>query len=453
MHAFRHVSPRSLLLCMLLLTALVGVACTPDIPSGVTPAESETLQPPQPLPASAWEQLALPTSVSSILGVAVSPIDPNVILACSALPHPLTLWRTTDAGRHWTRYRPALETGRGCHFSFAPDDPQRISVQIDLSGAGGQPCTGDAFYLSDDGGATWKRLPAHTSIAPTNVTGWCDLHVTRHHLFMAYGVSAPLPAPQVSLLERSDDDGASWTRADRGLGERSDFQMPQIGPDGALAMNVIHMPAQLNINNPLPPTELWMSADAGDTWRRVSALPNLVGTFLWATPPATGASWPGANQPFYVLEHEQIPSNLYRERVLMSADGHGWTLLPPLPVAGASVDRPGVLQALGVLPDGRLAIWGPDPHGDVPPPEAIPERLPAFWLWLWNPATQRWQVMPAPLKITASEGCGLCWGAQIAAGRDGLYLYVDRFDTDLLAGYGVGTTLPGVFRVRLPVAT
>ena len=393
MGVLQRASSRLLMLCMLLMTMLVSVSCAPGIPSGVTPTESETLQPPQPLPASAWEQLALPTSVSNILGVAVAPTDPNIILACSALPHPLTLWRTTDAGRHWTSYRPALEAGRSCDFSFAPDDPQRISLQVALSGSDGQPCAGDAFYLSGDGGASWKRLPAHTSVAPTSVNGWCDLHVTRRHLFVAYGFVLSPQEPQISRLERSDDDGVTWTRADRGLGERSDFHMPQVGPADTLAMNVIHMPAQMNINAPLPPTELWMSSDAGNTWRKVSALPEGVGTFLWATQPAAGTPWPGANHPFYALEHEQIPSNLYRERALMSADGRGWTLLPPLPVAGATTDRPGVLQALGVLPDGRLAVWGPNPQGTVPLPEVIPETLPAFWLWLWDPTTQRWQVI------------------------------------------------------------
>lgn len=205
-------------------------------------------------------------------------------------------------------------------------------------------------------------------------------------------------------------------------------------------------------------TNLWISTDAGDTWRQVSTLPEDAGTFLLSSVPPTGSTgtggssgttWPTPDHPYYALEHEQIPSNLYRERVLISGDGHSWTLLPSLPVSGVSAERPGVLQTLGALPDGRLAVWGPDPKRGIPPSEMTREQsFPAFWLWLWNPATQRWQVVASPLETPASEGCGLCWQAQTSVSHAGVTtLYVARFDTR-----APGTTQPGLFRMRLPSA-
>ncbi|HEX8033395.1 MAG TPA: hypothetical protein VF510_06090, partial [Ktedonobacterales bacterium] len=102
-------------------------------------------------------------------------------------------------------------------------------------------------------------------------------------------------------------------------------------------------------------------------------------------------------------------------------------------------------QALGVLPDGRLAVWGPDPQRGIPVSGMAGEQFfPAFWLWLWEPASQRWQVVASPLETDASEGCGLCWQAHTAVSREGVtFVYVARFDM-------IGTTLPGLFRMRLP---
>lgn len=97
-----------------------------------------------------------------------------------------------------------------------------------------------------------------------------------------------------------------------------------------------------------------------------------------------------------MLEQEQIPSDLYRERVLASADGQHWALLPPLPVSGVSDLQRGILQTLSVLPDGRLALWGTDPRGGVPATEPSRYVVSGFWLWFWNPASQRWQFLPSP---------------------------------------------------------
>lgn len=135
----------------------------------------------------------------------------------------------------------------------------------------------------------------------------------------------------------------------------------------------------------------------------------------------------------------------------MSADGRAWTPLPPVPTPGVSLDRPGVLQALDVLPDGRLAVWGADPQQGIPA-QGVPvigrifDEFPAFWLWLWDPTSSRWQVVSSPLPTPATEGCGLCWQAQTTLGDDGVsYMYAARFSVGL-----PDTSMPGVFRMRLP---
>jgi hypothetical protein len=410
-----------------------------------------------PLAPSSWEQIALPTPVSDTQDFVVSPVDPGMLFDCTAdlqlagpggstsSPQPMTLWRSTDTGAHWTRSTLQLGSGTQCLISIAPDDPSRMTLQVTQSEQGTQACANDVFYLSDNSGVTWHKLPPHTSLAPTlAVFGWCDLQVTARHLFLAYSYSLASQAPQVSLLERSDDDGITWTRADRGLGTDTLFFMPEIGPGDTLAMTVVHP------STPAEPyaTELWTSPNAGQTWHLVSTLPEYPGPIMQAAPSQPGNAWPILARPFYALEEEQPPSDLYRERVLQGGDGQHWSLLPPLPVPGVSDERRGILQVLAVLPDGRLAVWGTDPRAGLPAPDAIHEPMSTFWLWLWDPTARQWQTLPLPLKVTATEGCGLCWSAETSVSADGAtYLYL-RYDSTGLTSQA----LPGTLRVRLPGA-
>jgi hypothetical protein len=441
---------------LLLAPSLACVSCA-SAGTSPSPSSSVSLHAPSPLPASAWEQVSLPAPSADMRGVVVSPADPATLFACTAdlqasessgsgvAIQPMILWRTADAGARWTRYTPELAAGIQCLFSIAPDDPQRLTLQVSqIAQDDAQPCAGDAFYLSADGGATWRQLPEHASIAPSHAYGWCDLHVTQRHLFLAYSFEPSVQASQVSLLERSDDDGVSWVRAGRGLDNDALFLMPEAGPGETLAVTVVHVKAYPGT----PSTELWTSAAAGRTWRQASTLPDGAGTFLLTSEPPHGSAWPTPDHPFYGLVSEQIPSDLYREHTLMSSDERDWTLLPPLPVSGVSQERRGILQVLGVLPDGRLAVWGTDPASGLPAPNAIHTLMSAFWVWLWDPTAQRWQVLPSLLAVSASEGCGLSWQAQPAVSRDGaLYLYVTYFDLGI-----PDTTSPGMFRVRIPAA-
>jgi hypothetical protein len=355
----------------------------------------------------------------------------------------MTLWRSTDTGAQWTGSPLALGSGTQCLISIAPDDPNRMMLQVTPSEQGTQPCAHDVFYLSGDSGMTWHALPPHTSIAPKSaVFGWCDLQVTAHHVFLVYTYALGSQAPQVSLLERSDDDGITWTRADRGLGNGALFFMPDIGPGDTLALTVVHPSTQAGPTA----TELWTSPDAGQNWRLESTLPEYPGPIMLAARARSGIAWPTQGQPFYALEEEQIPSDLYRERMLQSGDGQHWSLLPVLPESGVSDERRGILQVLAVLPDGRLAVWGTALRVGLPASNAVHEPMSTFWLWLWGPAARQWQAFPLPLNVTATESCGLCWTAQTSVGANGVhYLYLEY------AALGMTSqSVPGVFRVQLP---
>ncbi len=428
-----------------LLLALLLVACESR---GATTATTVRGGTPATVGSGSWQHLSLPVPNADVIGFAPSPTDANTLYACTghvvaSRAAPMTLWRTTDAGAHWTNFGALAGLGVNCAISIAPDDAQRVLVQISSGVDKGVDCSTDSDYLSDDGGATWKHLPPYDLHMPDSTPfDWCFLEMTRDHLFLVFGSTESTIA--TSLLARSDDDGQTWRRIDGGLGNDALFFPPAIGPDDQLAMTVEHARPQAG----QAANSLWMSSDAGATWSKTSDLPGYPGPFLLSSFSTGGGTWPSASHPLYALANEQIPSDLFRESVLASDDGVHWSLLPPLPVPGVTGDRRGILQVLAALPDGRLAAWGADPLAGVPSENGQAYPQTHFSLWLWAPDAGTWQSVSTPLNITADEGCGLCWQGAASTAPDGsLWLYASRFYTD-----PTGEPPAGLYRLRIPSA-
>lgn len=124
-----------------------------------------------------------------ILDIAVSPSDPNLVLAAAQRgnynPSRNGVYRSTDGGDRWTLVLPAFSVGQ---VVFAPDD-----------GALAFAALGGSVAVSRDGGATWTQAPAssawHVAIGPLEASG-----VRR-----AYAAGS-------NRIWRSIDSGASWQR-------------------------------------------------------------------------------------------------------------------------------------------------------------------------------------------------------------------------------------------------
>lgn len=444
----QHVKQLIGLFLMLYLLFIAGCTSAPlnrqttSLTQRVSPIIRQTPRQLQ-LTSSAWESIPLPVTDMHLLSSTISPDDPAVIYACSSTSRTpgvagsLALWGTHDAGQHWSALTFPAATGTGCSISLAPALPQRIVVLVN-NVCGHQPsCRQSMMYVSSDSGDHWLPISL-ASVIPQGVAiqqSWTI--VTARHLYLWCAYSTASKGPERSLLARSDDKGNSWNRIDSSFSVSGSFFFPpKIDQYEALLISI-----QPHSSSGLPTeASLWISHDAGNTWKKLSAVSFPADNLLFSSEPV-GSVLPTAQTPLYALRAEQIPSNLYDLTVVQSTDAQQWSLLPPLPVPGTSMQHPGLLQALAVTGDGDLLAFGPDPRTGLPTSlSTLPDPILALWLWFWNPHMSTWQVLSVPLMYPMHEGCGLCWSASISNNQDhGTYLYVQSPDEP-----------NGFFRVRLP---
>ena len=406
-----------------------------------SPTQAVTARAPVTLPGGAWQQIALPTR-SAIQGdYAVSPTDPATIYACfsdatpnlesgQTFPGTIGVWVTHDTGHHWSTVGLPTLNGASCLVTVARGDPSRVGVLVGGVGNARQACDTDSIYLSDDGGTHWRSIP-YQPASPSGVFNtWCVLTVTSDALYVEASWLTGEPANgglQLSSWQRTTDNGQTWQRLDHAFGADALFETAEIGAGDDFVADVTHMPGEGD-------HALWITHDGGSHWQRLGALPAAVGLFV-LPPPAHALRDASASHPYYALRADQIPSYLLRLAAYASADGRTWAQVPPLPVPGATDQRPGMTQVLGVDTAGRLYAFGVDSQNGVPPqstyqaPGPSPSRQ---WLWVWDPSAARWEQFPTPLAAPWPQMCGTpCWSGTVSAGPDGAsYLWVGLLHSD-----------------------
>lgn len=430
MHALRWIVGRSTLLALLCCVLLLA-SCAPE--NTLSSLSTGSTQPAQ-IASANWERIPLP---GPLLAYTVAFHDPNTLYLCTgsvAAPGPITLWKKARSEGQWSRINLPGAVGTGCSFASTGTQVARIAVMITNTVEKQRACDQNMLFTSDDNGASWERVP-HTSIAPIGKSvDFCQLVATEGHLYWWYSYSLSWHDPQLSIVERSDDNH-TWARADSGLGQSVLFSAPQVTGDGKdLATIVTHRTSTSGSSRSV----LWVSHNAGNSWQARAALPEQVGTFLLTSM----AQEPSQATPLYALAHEQLPSHLYQTQVYQSENGSEWVQLPALPVPGRSGERSGLLQVLTVASDGRLLAFGVDPQAGITK-QAARQPVTSFRLWIWNPHLANWQVLSSPLHYTANEGCGICWSASFARSpSSGAYLYVHYWED--------GNSL---FRIHVPEVT
>ncbi|HEX3465929.1 MAG TPA: hypothetical protein VHS78_17915 [Candidatus Elarobacter sp.] len=167
-----------------------------------------------------WNPIMDSQPVASIGALAVAPSDPNTVYAGSGeadmrsdIQHGNGMYRSTDAGKTWTRT--GLEDSRQIgRILVDPRDPKTLLVAALGHQYGPNEVRG--VYRSTDGGATWTRTLFHDrdtgaidlASDPSMRTVYASLWQTRRPPWSVY---PPSNGPG-SGLYKSTDGGATWTQ-------------------------------------------------------------------------------------------------------------------------------------------------------------------------------------------------------------------------------------------------
>jgi photosystem II stability/assembly factor-like uncharacterized protein len=233
-----------------------------------------------------WTPIFDDKDVSSIGALAVAPSNPNIVWAGTGEPFIRShislgngVYKSTDAGRTWTRM--GLEaSGRIGRFAIDPKNPDIVFVAAQGHSYGPQQERG--IYRTTDGGRTWNRVlfvDANTGgidvvMHPTNPQ---TLFAAMWQLEMhTWGRESGGPGSGIYV---SKDGGSNWTRLQgNGLPTRT---LGKIGlafapskPDRIYALIETGDGVPFH-GQPTDNGELWRSEDGGATWKVVSYDRNL----------------------------------------------------------------------------------------------------------------------------------------------------------------------------------
>jgi hypothetical protein len=388
---------------------------------------------PQAFSTGPFERVPLPVVPGAdTTGLVPSPREPATAFVCAAPPQPdptsapvsgaISLWITHNAGQTWSRAPLPEVSGVYCGVDPAWDGSHRVvmSISSDVLYQNAPACAHSRVFLSEDDGATWRSISV-TSLAPpvSQVLG-CFAKVTARHLYL--GILVITNGNQRRLiLERSDDDGQTWQRADQGLAALTPIRLAQpLDATGEALVTLLP-----TTSGGITQGDYWVTYDAGAHWQRVPSDPSPDAPFISGyselplTEPALADASRACHCVFVVNSY-----NVFNQRPYATRDLVHLTPLPPLPVKGASAQFSGVYATVGMTGDGRLLALGPAPDDDL---SALLRGLqhakapPA--LWMWDTHTGRWSVARTQLPCPSPQDCYRMpfplIGVSVSAGANG----------------------------------
>ncbi|MBA2686256.1 MAG: sialidase [Gemmatimonadaceae bacterium] len=227
-----------------------------------------------------WSPIFDGQPVSSIGAIAVAPSDPNVVwvgtgesFIRSHISIGFGMYRSTDAGKSWSHI--GLEnTGRIARIAVDPTDPDRALVAALGHAYGPQPERG--IFRTTDGGKTWQRV-----LFVNDSTGGIDVILDPSNPRTVYAAMWQIEihtwgrksGGPGSSIWKSTDGGTTWTRLRNGLPGRP-FGKVGLAISGAMPERIY---AEVETGDGVPREgqqsdsgRLFRSDDAGKSWQLIN---------------------------------------------------------------------------------------------------------------------------------------------------------------------------------------
>jgi photosystem II stability/assembly factor-like uncharacterized protein len=219
---------------------------------------------PAGLMAGSWKNISPPgADFANTFGANGLDIDPTNPLTIYASLDQGGIWKSSDAGDTWAKLGDPSATGKDATSYI--DSPLRVAVDpcesAHLYATEGVRGNALGFWVSIDGGATWKRPKGFLDILAKATEDVTTLAVDpKNFSHILLGSHSAWPGQDGAGVLESRDFGETWTM----LGPPGGFQAGSIGIGfGSNSDTWI-----VNGDN----SGTWRTTDAGETWKKVSDL-------------------------------------------------------------------------------------------------------------------------------------------------------------------------------------
>jgi photosystem II stability/assembly factor-like uncharacterized protein len=243
-----------------------------------------------------WTPLTDDQATLFMGAIALAPSDPDVIYAGTGEATNSSLsftghgvLKSTDAGTSWTLVgADVFDRHTISQIVVAPDDPNTVYVAVGGSGVHG--VAGDTgIWRSMDGGATWTN----TTTAITTTSTFSDVEIDPTNSHTLYAAVGSFRGSSVNGVYKSTDGGNTWAVAGSfPLDVRDGRITVAIAPSDPQTLYVSVSASGLGVSSFGRLLEVLKSTDGGNTWAVLPNTPDLGGSGWYGLPLAVDPSDP-----------------------------------------------------------------------------------------------------------------------------------------------------------------